>query len=632
MLTAGTAIEDTCQVNSRAYSAVAALAALLGYLATASANSYWLDGGELVSATVALDIIHPPGHPLTALWGKAFTLIPLGSLAFRVALGQAIAGALGIYFLCAALQRATAALELPAPIGGPLAVATSCSVAFSFGLWFQAVRPEVYALQALLLMIAMERMSALVASDYRDGRALLGACVAIGLGLTNHHLMAFFFFPALAYGALRLALARRALGAARMARPLLLCTAAGLLCLSVYAYLPLRALAEPPLNLGSPTTLERIYWVVSAKVYAREMGEANPQPLDERYLDVIVVLVEQLGWLAVLLACIGGYAAARTRALRATGLLWFLIGGAVLLVRPWLGAVRGNPDSMGYLIAGYCAVAAFAMLGIGVLLSLWSGVTESSKAARAVTAVLCALFVGSQVAAQAGASSLAGFATTEPFDDRRVRALPPRSVVVATTPQTVFRQLELLTTERVRPDVALIPLPFLRYPGVADGVLKRAPELRPIVEQYLAHDLLDPKALIALAARRPVLVELDTMHVEPASYPALVPDGAFYRVRDRATPLDWPALLAAQEDRQRALERELQGALSDPDALRLVLWLRYTDALYFAGLGQRAAALRSLDAARRLYPQDMHVKAMDEALRSTTGDGPIDVRPFLRLE
>jgi hypothetical protein len=619
-------------VTSRGYSALAALAALLGYLATASPSSYWLDGGELVSATVALDIIHPPGHPLTALWGKAFTLLPLGSLALRVALGQAFAAALGIYFLCAALQRATAALELPQAIGGPLAVAASCTVAFCFGLWFQAVRPEVYALQALVLMIAMERLSALAASEYRDGRALLGACVAIGLGLTNHHLMAFFFFPALAYGALRVANARKPFGAARIARPLLLCTAAGALCLLVYAYLPLRALSDPPLNLGSPTTLERIYWVVSAKVYAREMGEANPQPLDERYLDVIVVLVEQLGWLVVLLACVGGYASARNRALRATGLLWLLIGGAVLLVRPYLGPVRGNPDSMGYLIAGYCAVATFAMLGVAVLLSTWQGVHASSRAARAVTIVLCALMIGSQVAAQAGSSSLATFASIEPFDDVRVRGLPPRSVVVATTPQTVFRQLELMATERVRPDLELIALPFLRYPGVAESTLRRAPELRGIVESYLARDVLDPSALVDLARSRPVMVELDTMHIEPAGYGVLEPDGALYRVRAGAAPLDWPKLLENQERRQRALTRQLHGALNDPDALRLVLWLRYTDALYFAALGQRAAALRALEAARALYPEDAHVLAMYQALAASPGEGPIDVRPFLRLE
>jgi len=143
-------------------------------------------------------------------------------------------------------------------------------------------------------------------------------------------------------------------------------------------------------------------------------------------------------------------------------------------------------------------------------------------------------------------------------------------------------------------------------------------------------DVLDTAALVELARRRPVLVELDTVHVEPASYPALAPDGALYSVRDPSLPLDWPALLARQERRQRSLE--LHAALSDPDALRLVLWLRYTDALYFAGLGQRAAAVRSLDAARRLYPEDRNVVAMHDALRSSAAERPIDVRPFLRLE
>ncbi|MFI5309315.1 MAG: protein O-mannosyl-transferase family, partial [Polyangiales bacterium] len=59
------------------------------YLLTASGGGYWLDGGEFVEAAVNLDIAHPPGHPLTGLYGKAWTLLPLGSLAFRMALGQA---------------------------------------------------------------------------------------------------------------------------------------------------------------------------------------------------------------------------------------------------------------------------------------------------------------------------------------------------------------------------------------------------------------------------------------------------------------------------------------------------------------------------------------------------------------
>ena len=125
---------------------------------------------------------------------------------------------------------------------------------------------------------------------------------------------------------------------------------------------------------------------------------AQSQPLEERYLDVIVVLVEQLGWLALVLAIVGGYGALRDHRLRQMGVMWLLIGAGVLVVRPWLGPVRGNPDSMGYLIAGYCAVAAFATIGAGALLALSTAVLAGSPMARAATLGLCVLAVGHSMA------------------------------------------------------------------------------------------------------------------------------------------------------------------------------------------------------------------------------------------
>jgi hypothetical protein len=640
-LTGRTAIADTQAVNSRAYSALAALAALLGYIVTATGGSYWLDGGELVSATIALDILHPPGHPLAMLWGKAFTLLPLGALPFRVALGQAVAAALGIYFLCEALQRTLRALELPDAITGPLAGAGSVVVAFCFGLWFQAVRPEVYALQALTLLLGTERLCALVESDFRDGHALLGAAIATGLGLTNHHLMAFFFFPPLVYGALRLAYHRREHGAASAWRPLWLCAIAGALCLLVYVYLPARSSTALPLNPGAPTTLARIFWVVSARVYARDMGESNPQPLDERYLDVLVVLLEQLGLVTLLLMVVGAYAALRDRRLRALGGMWLLIGASVLLVRPWIGPVRGNPDSMGYLIAGYAAVGALATLGAGALLATWSQATQGAPLARSITVALAAAAMSAQVAAQAPSASLASFASTDAFDDARLRTLPPRSVLIATTPQTVFRYLELQTAERVRPDVTILPIPFLRYPGVVDGVVQRAPELGGLVHAYFTREQLGEHLLTQLSDRRPLFVELDTDHIAPETYAALWPEGPLYRVRDRTMPSAGFEQIARHERKHAALVRaltEAPSAAGDPEVTRALLWMHFMDALYFGGTGQRAAALRAIAAARALAPEDEHAQAFERALMASAGTGAgaggtgvLDVRPFLRL-
>src|ERR1044071_4267189 len=82
------------------------------YLWTLSGASYWLDGGEFVASAVDLDISHPPGHPLTALYGKAFSLLPLGPIAARIALGQAVAAAIAALCLFRAAETTARSLGL----------------------------------------------------------------------------------------------------------------------------------------------------------------------------------------------------------------------------------------------------------------------------------------------------------------------------------------------------------------------------------------------------------------------------------------------------------------------------------------------------------------------------------------
>src|SRR5215471_13052444 len=59
--------------------------ALLGYWFTFARNVTLVDSGELILAAAELGVAHPPGTPLHSLLGHLFTLIPLGSIAARVA-------------------------------------------------------------------------------------------------------------------------------------------------------------------------------------------------------------------------------------------------------------------------------------------------------------------------------------------------------------------------------------------------------------------------------------------------------------------------------------------------------------------------------------------------------------------
>jgi hypothetical protein len=602
---------------------LSALVPLVMYLRTASAASYWLDAGEFVAASVDLDIAHPPGHPLTALYGKAFTFLPLGSLAFRVALGQAVAAALAALFVfraCVATARGFGVRSpaLLVPIGWTGAWLSQ----LGYAIWFQAVRPEVYALQGLLLLLALERLAAFHLAGARDTRPLYAASFAIGLGLANHHLMAFLMFPALLWSA---ACAMRGRGL----RPVLICALFGGLALCAYAYLPLRAARHPPANFGDPETFERLAWVVSAKVYASNLGAQVVQPLSERFGDVGVVLVEHFYGVFLIAALFGLYAALRERASRMFGVLWLLCAAPVLIVRPLLGPVRGNPDAIAYMTAGYAATAVLASAGLSAFALIAERRQRAGLGLRATFTAIAAAVVAGASAYVAPQADLSRFHATDTLDEHRYRRLPSRSVLVASSPQLVFRQLELAATEGVRPDVTLVPLPFLRYPGVADAVVRAHPDVRELVNDFLASEQLAPRSLLHLATARPVLIELDP-HVSPEVYPLLLPLGAVYGVagaQAAARSLQGAAIF--QHLIYDHVERELGADVREVETSHQLLWWRYMDAVFYAARGQHELARRALAAASKLDARDAQLLALRSAIDGAPAGTPIDVRRFL---
>src|ERR1700712_2007217 len=165
---------------------------LLIYAYTAAGHGYWLDSPEFTAAAVGLDIPHPPGHPLFSLWSKPFSLLPLGPLPFRVALGQAVAAAIALWAMQRALARSLWFCgQTDLRVRSLWSVAAVWLLAGAYGFWFQAVRAEVYALEAMLVCLALERLTVLACREVPDDpRPLYRACLALGFGLANHHFIA----------------------------------------------------------------------------------------------------------------------------------------------------------------------------------------------------------------------------------------------------------------------------------------------------------------------------------------------------------------------------------------------------------------------------------------------------------
>ena len=584
------------------------------FVGTSSGVAHWLDTGEFVAVASDLGISHPPGHPLAGLTLSFARILPLGPLAFRVALVCALAAATAAALMQRAGRHVLDALGLRETTSDVLALGATLFTVLTYSWWFQGVRPEVYALEAALSALILER-AVYIESRFplRDTHAVRVAAVAFGLALTTHHFLALLLLPALAPTMARVVLAR---GARPLAQAAAL-VAAGLM---LYLYLPIRAARDPLLTLGDPTSPGRFYWVVSAAAFQGNQGDGVPLPLGERFADVVMQLLLDLHPLGLCAAVLGLYVLTRFTKTRRLGVLLGLVTLVFVAGRAWLGFVRDNPDALGYLLPAFMALGLLGAAGVGVVVGL-----IEQRWPRAALALVALLACGSlvQIPLHHEQASLARFDVADRFDDALVRNLPTGAVVLLYSPQTVFRVMGTLGEERLRPDVTFVPMPLMHYPNLPARMLSEAPELRQLFAGLeLTGDLREPD-LQSLAAERPLFIELDA-RVPLSLYETLAPEGLYVRVlAGGATDTD------IQEGRagQQALWTELlaeAGPNLDPETRAQVLYRRFHDAMFLAAVGDREGARAAIDVVLRLAPSEALALALSAALAVPDETGPVD--------
>lgn len=224
----------------------------LTYLFTLAPTVTSEDSGELIAAAYHWGIAHPPGYPLwTILCGLFIRVVPLGSIAWQANLFSALCSSLSTIPLCATL--------LSCGVRRSAAVAAALVWAFSGTLWSQSVITEVYGLNALLCSLLVWVFVKWHHSH--EKRWLLWASLFFGLGMSNHHTIA---FVALALGVWALALKP---GLLKDWKLIGLSLAAFVVGLMPYSYLPIRAQANPPMNWGNPATASAFFEHVSRAQY-----------------------------------------------------------------------------------------------------------------------------------------------------------------------------------------------------------------------------------------------------------------------------------------------------------------------------------------------------------------------------
>ena len=176
---------------------VTTLSTLTLYLVTLAPDVTLGSAGIFCVGGMYAGVAHPPGYPLSTFWAWAFIhLAPFGTVAWRVALSSAVAGALACGVIALMVSRGGAALAKP--LSGdslpgdsrqrPLRMASGFTAGMVFGangaFWWRAVIQDVWTLSILLLCLVL---CLLMRWIYRPDRKryLYAAAFVYGLTLTN---------------------------------------------------------------------------------------------------------------------------------------------------------------------------------------------------------------------------------------------------------------------------------------------------------------------------------------------------------------------------------------------------------------------------------------------------------------
>lgn len=186
MLEASGAAEWVMRWSARLVLLVALLAM---YLTTVGRAVGKADTFEFQVVAPALGVAHPTGYPLYVLLGKLFSLVPLGSVAWRVNLTSVACAIVAVMILSSAMGRVLAGADARLARVGALVGALALAASAVF--WSQAIVAEVYALNAAcvaglfwLMVYGLDRRQRQV--EWSARRWLLMTAFVYGLSLTNH--------------------------------------------------------------------------------------------------------------------------------------------------------------------------------------------------------------------------------------------------------------------------------------------------------------------------------------------------------------------------------------------------------------------------------------------------------------
>ncbi len=595
---------------------------------SASPEPYWLDSPEFIAAAQTLGIPHPPGHPLYVMLVKPFTLIPLGGIAFRVALASALFGAVASFLLHKIISRIleVAAPDLPVWIQSVIACSAALIASVAPGWWFQCVRAEVYSLQIMLVLAALYPLLLFCLRLNQSNTHLLYLAAFIaGLGMTNHHYIMIVALPAAIPPLMAQIRHLGGLGTVKLVGKLMAVAASGLL---PYLFLPIRSASHALVSLGSVHSLKDFFWVVSAKVYQKSMIREHVPDLGDRSLDALFSMMKELGPVVIVASCAGIYLLLRRHSTRMVGLVLSLLVIVTVLLRSIMGFDPFNPDYYGYMLpvlAGFAAgFAVFAAIVLNVLRS-------TVRFGNLIALVLAlALMIVPVVRAREARPQvdLSRFRATRLLLDFAFERTAPGTLVLSSDYMLFFVLWSANFIDGSRPDVTVVNPHLFGYPGYLNATLRYHPELRRLARSIIVYGKVKEAAVADLAWKGPLRMEPDLLLPDEVTR-YILPDSPIYQTSPE--PLSMADVAAASPDylaRWRGFYHVLGPMWKVHETWRMLSWCHFQDGLFLARRGDREGARQALKMATALGAKSPEIENLAKALDNDE-KGPLDITPFI---
>ena len=359
-----------------------AIAAFVLYLMTLAPtlSSGWrgmgVDGAELLAAANTLGVPHPSGYPTYMLFLKAFgSIVAIGDFAYRGNLASAVLGALtvGLLYWLTLLIARKKYRDTPKSL---LAI-VSAFAALTFGaapiFWSQSVITEVYTLNAVfvggLAVLAAHIVLGTQGSKRRTAwdvhRLLATFGLILGVGLGNHLTLLAIAAPLAVWTWIE-------------TRPRLSSIAWGFVGLavglSIYAYLPIRAGAGPPVNWGDASSTEGFVWMLTGQAYQDYVFGIPLDSFIARLADWLDLVFTQFNPLGLFFVLVGIAAVAKTEK-------WLLLATLLSVAVLFGYAMSYNTfDAKVLTIPAFFLLSAYSGIGLlSVLTNLSRWASEGSR-------------------------------------------------------------------------------------------------------------------------------------------------------------------------------------------------------------------------------------------------------------